>query len=222
MKSILPVLAFLLAALTPIHAQFQAGDIFLGGTVGFTRGSETESPNIFRGETEITSFTATIAPRLGYLLSDRFAIGLSLDYGYARENWQASSPQGSGESKFTLHAFGPELFLRRYWPIGERFGGSLDLFARTVFANAKEESASSGDEQLDIFGVSAGLRPGLYYFFSPRLAMEMSLNLFSYEYSKVTEDDAEASTDDGFSADLGARWGGISVGFSYFLSKPAN
>lgn len=222
MKTILTTLACLMLAIVPIYAQFQAGDFFLGGTVGFTRGSETESPNIFRGETEITSFTATIAPRLGYLLSDRFAIGLSLDYGYARENWQASSPQGSGESKFTLHAFSPELFLRRYWPIGERFGGSLDLFARTVFANAKEESASSGDEQLDIFGVSAGLRPGLYYFFSPRLAMEMSLNLFSYEYSKVTEDDAEASTNDGFSADLGARWGGINVGFSYFLNKPAN
>lgn len=228
MRPSLLALALLLAAPLPIYAQFQAGDAFLGGSLGFSQRTEERVPSVFGGITDVTSFTLDVSPRFGYLLSERFAIGLTLGYSYDGRR-QEGSTDFSGRIKEGSHehVFSPQPFLRYYLPLSEGFGFLFDLQTGLAFGSAKEETSGTGpfpvniSNTYSIFGFSAGLRPGLYYFLGRRFAMELTLGGIAYGLLRTDGEGLSdyTVTEQAFSTAFSSRGMNLQVGFNYFLNR---
>ena len=212
----------------PIYAQFQAGDTFLGGGLGFSQRTEERVPSVFGGITDVTSFTLDASPRFGYLLSERFAIGLTLGYSYDGRRQEGSTDfSGRIEERSHEHVFSPQPFLRYYLPLSEGFGFLFDLQTGLAFGSAKQEASSMGplpfnrSDASSIFGFSAGLRPGLYYFFGRHFAMELTLGGIVYDMLRTEEEGSsdDAVTEQAFSTAFSTRGMNLQVGFNYFLNR---
>lgn len=221
-------LAFLLAAPLPIYAQFQAGDAFLGGSLGFSQRTEERVPSVFGGITDVASFTLDVSPRFGYLLSERFAIGLTLGYSYDGRRQEGSTDfSGRIEERSHEHVFSPQPFLRYYLPLSEGFGFLFDLQTGLAFGSAKEEASGTGpfpvniSNTYSIFGFSAGLRPGLYYFFGRHFAMELTLGGIAYGLLRTDGEGLSdyTVTEQAFSTAFSSRGMNLQVGFNYFLNR---
>lgn len=185
-------------------------------------------PSIFGGVTDLTRFTLDASPRFGYLLSERFAIGLTLGYSYDRSRQERLiDVSGLIEQRISAHIISPQPFLRYYLPLSEGFGFLFDLQTGLVFGSSKQEASSMGplpfnrSNASSIFGFSAGLRPGLYYFFGRHFAMELTLGGIVYDMLRTEEEGSsdDAVTEQGFSTAISTRGMNLQVGFNYFLNR---
>ncbi len=164
MKKILLVAICALAAVC-CNAQF-----FVGGTFGVATSKTGDSDRV-------TTFS--IAPTVGYGVSDNFDLGLELGYDYAE--------MGSlTVNNFNLGAFARYNFVK------------LDNF--NIFGEAAIDYLYNKVQDGDgIGGVGVFIRPGVSYMVSDNLQILAKTNLFSYSHYSF---EGEGINNTGFGIDL--------------------
>ncbi len=181
MRKILLMLfaATCLAAMS--HAQefnFQKGDILLEGNAGLYSTKR-------KGDWQWKSTSLTLNPKVGYLLTEKFAVGLDLGY---RLDKNIMSGEMSGDSKTQSYRFGA--FGRYYFlELGKRFKTYAEGAASYGFTNYDNYTNYDYD-RLDTYAASAGI--GANFFITPKIAIGYSFaNLISYSIDKPDMPDAD-------------------------------
>lgn len=142
---------------------FSEGDIFVEGSLTM---NSTNDKN-----TEVKTSSTDFAPKAGYLVSDNFAVGLSLGIESGKTTSGSVTSKTSG---FHVGAFGRYYFLE----LGERF----KTYTEFGFAIGSDKSAAS--VKTNTFDLGAGL--GMNYFVTPKVAISFGLgNVINYGTSKT-------------------------------------
>ena len=144
---------------------FSEGDIFVEGSLMM---NSTNNKN-----TDVKTSSTDFAPKAGYLVSDNFAVGLSLGIESGKTTSGSVTSKTSG---FHVGAFGRYYFLE----LGERF----KTYTEFGFAIGSDKSAAS--VKTNTFDLGAGL--GMNYFVTPKVAISFGLgNVINYGTSKTDQ-----------------------------------
>lgn len=152
---------------------FSKGNLFLEGNLAF---GSTNDKN-----TEIKTSSFSFNPKVGYFITDKFAVGINFGIGSGKTT-QPSTPDVK-TSNFNIGAFGRYYFLN----LGERF----KTYTEFGFDITSSKTGDADFQKRNGFNVGAGL--GMNYFVSPKMAISFGLsNVLNYQSSK-----SKASGDNG-------------------------
>lgn len=153
---------------------FEKGNVFVEGSLGFG------STNDKNSDEKSNEFNFT--PKVGYLLSDDFALGAQLDFGSSKT--EVGGTDTSKGSRYGVGVFGRYYFL----DLGQRFKTYTEL----GFAYSSAENKIT---DLKANGFGAGLDLGLNYFVKENIALTFTLdNVLGYSSSKLDVSGAKASS----------------------------
>lgn len=173
---------------------FAEGDLFMSGSFGY---SSTKT-----GDVKSNQFS--IAPRVGYFVTNNIAIGGQLGYvsGTDTESDGFGGTYDVDTNVFTVGAFG-----RYYFTPARNFSffGHLGL----DYGSTKTETEGV-DGEVKGDGFKIALAPGISYFVSDHIALEATFGALGY--STFEMDGAEDSTD---SFELSADLTNITFGILY-------
>lgn len=185
MKKVMFMAAFAVFGLSHVNAQevepnygFQESDILLEGSLGF---NSTKDKNT---DTKTNGFS--INPKIGYFITEDFAVGVEGAYGSA-------TSEIAGLDVLDNKEFGAGVFARYYFlDLGKRFKTYTEL--GVGYASIKDKI---NDTKADGFG--AGLNLGINYFVTDKIAISFGLaDIVSYTSAKA--DGGKAVS--GFNADI--------------------
>lgn len=171
MKKNLFLAAFFIFGMVGIsNAQLQEGNIMLGSDLGSGLASTTSNGlfSINFGLNEGAGFDLGLSPKVGYFMSDNFAVGAIVNLGFSK------SPESGGESTNTT-VYGVQGFTRFYVRPGEarlddvvRSGRFfLETNAGIAGVNIKGGPTTNG--------FAFGFGPGYSYFLNSNIALETSV-----------------------------------------------
>lgn len=180
MKSKLFIMAVLCAIGFAAAAQIEKGNSFGGGSISF--GTSKENSNSL----QVNSLS--IGPKVGYFITDRFAIGMELSYNLSKLNgkfydyFNETSQAVERGFGFKEENFGLSPFTRYYFTIKDNF----KLFGQASFT-AKINSYKNIDETGYLYrtdytfkGIGASLNPGFAFFPSKKWMIEFSFPIVRY------------------------------------------
>lgn len=207
MKKLLTIAAFAVLGITSVNAQEQTtvggynqGDIFISGSVGF--GSTSQG--------DVKSNEFGFSPKVGFFVSDNFAIGATLGYTSQTNERPAINPTTlepvDAEDKTT--AFSAGVFGRYYVTPVNQFSFFAELSAS--FVAAKNEIAFV-DEDAKFDGLNFEFAPGISYFVSDCLTLEASYGIIGYNTYKADTEGAEATN----TFNVGLDFSNINFGIAY-------
>jgi len=173
MKKKLIIFFFLPFGFIPLisHGQISSGTTLLGGSLGFTTNSN-KNDGASNQNYRYNSFT--ISPQVGYFIATNLVVGtgLSLNTGYQKYNSKKQFEQKG-------YSVGP--FLRYYKFLGERtalFGNAAFNLNQIEVKTLNSVGELTTNQKQD--GLSVLLTPGLTYFASPKVGLEISLGYIGY------------------------------------------
>jgi hypothetical protein len=155
-----------------IIAQPEGGKFFVGGHVSLY-GTVDKSKNGNTTEKDGSTTYFTVMPLGGYFLNDRIAVGAGIGFDTQIDKDPQSSIQKSSTSKMVFTPFG------RYYLIS----GTGGIFAEASMGFSFGTNKTFTDDVVDsenVFGFSALLSPGVYYYITPRLALEAKFGWFGF------------------------------------------
>ena len=176
---------------------FAKGDLYLSGTFNFS--SEKT------GDFKTDSFT--VAPGLGYFISDNLAIEGSLGFTSGKDVVDLFNDGDLYEVKNS--GFGINAGVKYFWTPASKF--SLSVGGNISYASVKSEVDGLGESTSKIIGVNIPV--GLHYFVSDSFAITTSWGGFGYSSNDNGGDGAEKTT--GF--ELGLDMSTVSFGLLYKL-----
>lgn len=161
------ILLILLAISTGSYAQFEKGDIVLGGGVSFSventkitgNGSTTESD-------PVTSYL--LMPRFGYLINETLEIGITAGFG------KSGYDNGSYSSEQSSTSIG--IYGRKYFSLND----VLSFYANGGINLGFGEYSFSGSEERDFKSTSVLISPGLMFRASERIGIELTAGSLGY------------------------------------------
>lgn len=170
------------------RAQTEKGNFLLGGDFNFQ--SKNDKDNAPR----TNSFG--LGPKFGYFISDNFAIGLGASYFYSNQKSWITDDQGPAgpirkfNNGFRQSGFSIAPFVRHYIDLNAKF----KFFSNLSVSAGKSRGRSLGESTIDTHITkfetkfcSASLSPGFAFFPTKKLAIELSTNLVSYQWSEFTQ-----------------------------------
>ena len=201
MKKIILTMAALFA-LTFAKAQdtkessegFSNGDVYLSGTLNFS--------NVKTGDVKTDAFT--LAPGLGYFISDNLAIEGQLAYVSGKND----DGQGDPDSVTKTTGIGLAAGVKYFWTPASKF--SLSLGGNVSYASVKADFGT-GDTTSKIIGFNVPL--GLHYFVSNDFAITSSWGGLAYSSNDNGGNGAEKTNEINLGLDLSS----ISFGLLYKL-----
>ncbi|MGN6341175.1 MAG: outer membrane beta-barrel protein [Ginsengibacter sp.] len=162
---------------------FNKGDVILEGAIGVS--SSDNKAN----ETKAT--TISLTPKAGYFVTDKFAVGLNVNYS-ASKNTDYS---GSSDSYTKSNGVGAGVFGRYYfWNPGQRFKvyGEADLDYTSTGNENSNGTTTIKSDKVNTFGLNAGI--GANYFLTQKIAIGYKFaNVIGYSTSKVDTKDSKAT-----------------------------
>jgi len=178
MKRII-ILAFIVLAGYSAMAQPAAGKLFVGGNFSiYTQTNKEKSEGTTHEDYTETGFD--ILPMAGYFLSDRLAVGAQLGVSSSIYKDPDVLADKQTSTVFRINPFG------RYYLIS----GTGGLFAEASFGlgiGTTKYFYEATTSQYDRMMLSAGVAPGVYYYFTPKLALEGKFGWFGFS-SDVRKD----------------------------------
>ncbi len=203
----------LITALVLVFTNTNA-QLFVGGSMGInTSGGKHDNGNT---ETDKpSSFAFSFNPKMGYFISEKFAVGAELYFGFTKENDNLATET---IEKSTTIGIAP--FARYYIFKINKFSvfgiGSLGI------SNTSYEVKFNGNvvSEPKTFNIGFNVRPGLSYDLTEKFSLETTLNFlnFGYIYSRTKEDDTK-DTSSNFSFNVGmdnvTTIGNITIGAIY-------
>jgi len=174
----LTILSFCYGSLLFAQSVTASGNFMMGGTLGFSTASSSveinNSGNSISNEgSRATQFN--ISPRVGYFVSDNFALGIGMDYtlNEIEEPVDLTDPNTEYESEYDSDLlFGP--FARYYIPVG--VDKAFFLQANFGLGSSQDQIRIGEDPQTvsnDVFAISAG--PGFTIYSTDAIGIEAIL-----------------------------------------------
>lgn len=208
---------FFLLALVAVSAQaaraqsIAAGTISLGGSVGYSRFSESDErkvgPNTFTSKSTYSQFQ--FSPAISYFFADNLAVGLSL--GYLAESTAetntgpgASSPNALDPS--TRFQVGP--YVQYYKMLSEQFGvlGTLSGGYQSAFQQKRTGLNPNTTYDTKGSGYYGAITPGVVFFPVPKFGISASIGNLGYNKLNVKSSndvDGQKESVDNFGASFG-------------------
>jgi hypothetical protein len=174
MKKIVNVALFLLFVVASANAQ-----LFVGG--GFS--ISTEGGSIKRNgnsEDKESSTSFFLEPKLGYFLSEKFAVGGKLIISASK------GPDINNDVKKTS-AFGLAPFARYYMVNFNKFSLFGEAELSFVFGNTKYENNNVTTDGPKTTSIGLNVTPGVAFALSDKIELEGKINLFSFGYNHHSE-----------------------------------
>lgn len=134
-----------------IVAMSASAQTYIGGGLGFTTTDQEGH------DKNLTQFT--LAPEVGYNLSDKWAIGLSLEYQYAKEETSTNGIGVAPYARYTVAKIG-------------NFSFYVDGEFTFLSVKAEDEDAQNG--------WSLGLKPGVRFDVNDKIFMTASVGFLGY------------------------------------------
>jgi hypothetical protein len=169
------------------NAQLQEGSILATGGFDFESSSSDGS----------SSSAFSVGLNGGYFIQDNFALGLTIGYGSDNLNF------GFDDASVNLFAIGA--FARYYIPYNDNF----------AFFGQGQLAGSFGSEgAADISNFIFSVAPGFAYFFTERIALDMSVGVLAFSSNTISTSASSATTTQ---FDLGANLLTPRFGLSVFF-----
>jgi hypothetical protein len=204
MRIILLTTFLLIPLLT--NAQFIKGDKFVGGT--FRLSSQT--PINSNGGTTYEVNTFYINPLIGFLVSEKFAIGGQIGYSYYNTKYNKNQPSSS---EYNSSGFSLGLIAKRYFDISDKFlfsiNGVLDFNRGT-----EKSTTNTTEDKTQSYQLGATIQPSFTFFPSPKWGFEASIGALSYNYSRNLSNDSGQSY-------FNFHYETISLGLYYYFRRPS-
>ncbi|MBF6641078.1 porin family protein [Flavobacterium sp. J49] len=176
---------------------FSKGDLYLSGTFNFS--------NSKTGDFKTDSFT--VAPGLGYFLTENLAIEGSLGFTSGKETLDITGDGDFFEVKSS--GFGINAGVKYFWTPASKF--SLSVGGNVSYASIKAEVDGLGESTSKIMGLNVPV--GLHYFVSDKFAITTSWGGFAYSSNDNGGNGAEKTN----TFDLGLDLSEVSFGLIYKL-----
>lgn len=216
--------AFLLFT-TAVNAQITKGDLFLGGTVGYSQGNAKNTNDYFSGvPTKQRAFTIT--PAIGKVIRTNLVLGVQaniLTQNQTYENYAANNQV----TKFKNENYGGGVFLRKYVPLGKNFyffGQGISEY--NVFKSSQILNINQAYIKGNGWSINVSAYPGLAYAITKKFHIETgfyNLVMIGYSHSNVENKNFNTGTISSskgnsfnFSTSLATN-GGFGVGFRLLL-----
>ncbi len=175
-------------------AQPAGGKFFIGGHFSLY-GTIDKSKNGSTTEKDGSTTYFTIMPTGGYFLNERIAVGAGLGYDIQIDKDPQSTIEKSSTSKMVFAPFG------RYYLIS----GTGGIFAEASMGYSFGKNKTFTNEVTDtenVFGFSALLSPGVYYYVTPRLSIEAKFGWFGFMSDVTKTDNDQKDIHNSFGIDL--------------------
>lgn len=180
MKTKLLIMAVLCAISFAANAQIEKGKSFGGGSISF--GTSNNNSNAL----QVNSLT--VGPKVGYFVSDRFAVGMEFSYNLSKLNGEFYDyfnettqlvERGFG---FKEENFGLTPFTRYYFTIKDNFKifGQARITAEINSYKNIDESGYLYRTDYTFKGFGASLDPGFAFFPSEKWTIEFSFPIVRY------------------------------------------
>ncbi len=156
----------------PLMAQPAGGKFFIGGHLSLY-GTVDKSKDGNTTEKDESSTYITVMPLGGYFLNDRVAVGAGVGLDTQIDKYPQSTIEKSTTSKMVFTPFG------RYYLVSGTGGIFAEASMGFSFGTNKTFSNDVTDTQ-NVFGFSALISPGVYYYITPRLALEAKFGWFGF------------------------------------------
>jgi len=178
---------------------FSKGNIFLEGQLSFNSNKETNSA-LGTTTDEVKSSEFTFTPKVGYFISDKFAVGVELGVMSGKETTTDFTVVPTDVTEQKMNGFGAGVFARYYFlELGQRFKTYTEF--GMGFASSKTDVDGIETEKTNSFG--AGLDLGMNYFITKRFAISFGLsNVLSFNSSKTKMPLGAESKSNEFNGDL--------------------
>lgn len=215
---------YLLFIGTIAFAQLSKGSLLVTGSASGNKrnydGSGTSANFLYFGP--FTQTTFTVAPQVSYMLSNRFAIGL--EGGYTKQKYESIddnlSLNGSTWTyKSNSHKYTAGQFLRYYIPLRQNFylyfqESALYYSGKGEYSNVSTSvfSTTESKDSYDVTGYRIALKPGIQYFLSNRVAIDVSVDILKYTEQKETY---TTRTDDFSEFEVNLIPNSVTLGVSY-------
>ena len=159
-KSIFTLLVLVFAA-SATYAQKNSW--YVGGQLGFN--SRTDKST---GAADVTTTTWSVAPEVGTFLQNNLQLGFAVNLG------------GSNAPNVSAFTWSPVLYLRRFYPVGDKFS----LFTGIV-GNFKTGTEKLNGEDGTVSGWGLNLSLGAAYGISKTFTLVGQYGLLGYSYEEV-------------------------------------
>jgi len=161
-KSSLTGLLIFLFFISNVNAQ--KGSWYVGGQLGFN--SKTEKNT---GFADVTTTTWSVAPEVGTFLQKELQLGFALNLG------------GANSTNSSETTFSPVLYLRRFYPVGDKFS----IFTGIV-GNFTTGSTKVNNQSGDLSGWGLNLSLGAAFGISKTFTLVGQYGLLGYSYESTT------------------------------------
>lgn len=185
MKKTLFTTAFVVFAFFAAHAQIGAGTLSVGGALQVnSTGGKVKSSSGSADKASTTSIE--FGPKVGYFISDNFSVGVGIGLNTSK------TESADGNTKNTSNVFGIAPFARYHIPVGEKFYVFGEAALGVGFGGGKTKNGGTSVDHDKISTVGLAVSPGLIFLPSERIAIELSINLLSF--NSRTQKDKENSS----------------------------
>lgn len=168
----------------------QKGKTFISGNLGYNSTSVDNSISS-------TNKTLSIAPQIGYYISNDVAIGLGIGY---QESSYTANGGVIGNYKTKRSGFFISPFVRKYWSLGEKlnFFGQLSASYSSGNEEVLEPVSLVSKSKISSYGLN--IAPGLEYTLNKNWALLTTLG--SLGFNSVKPENANATNNFNFGVDL--------------------
>ncbi len=170
MKKLLLSMVAVVAFGLSTQAQTEKGNVLLGGNVGFST-SKTDGASK-------SDVSFSIVPRVGYFVSDNFAIGTGVGYNYDKQVSDNNLNQA-----FEVAPFG-----RYYVNLSDQFKFFGQLSVPMAFGNNKyvdNQGNVADDKYATTTNIGVNLAPGFAFYPTKKIGIEFSVNGLAYNHYQV-------------------------------------
>lgn len=190
---------FFISGISGAFAQFEKGDLFVGGNFGLSLNTG-ESSNPSRS----TYLAINLSPNFGYFISDLSVIGINPQVNFY---WNKNTTSSNEKYSTNSVSGGIALFYRRYFPVVDNF---------YIFLEPKASYNSSFEEEYNPKSFGLSLSPGASYRISPKWMVEVTLGGLVYRRSYNSSGANQEYDDTQFAFDLITA---NSIGIIYFINQ---
>jgi hypothetical protein len=170
-KSILTQLLCLVFFISVTHAQ--KGSWYVGGQLGYNSRTQKNT-----GMPDVTTNTWSVAPEVGTFLQKELQLGFAVNLG------------GSSAPNFSETTFSPVLYLRRFYPVGDKFSLFTGIVGNFLTGTSKQSGQNS-----DLSGWGLNLSLGAAFGISKTFTLVGQYGLLGYSYESTTFNGNKSSVD---------------------------
>ncbi|GAB2945767.1 hypothetical protein GCM10027048_08540 [Hymenobacter coalescens] len=215
---------------TAAQAQIGAGTLLLGGHAGYSQSTQEAPITSSSTSQELVrkNMSVSVAPVLGYFVADNLMLGLRGGFQQTRTvtplyavsvnsgtmTYRKIRDNVAREASWTV---GPAA--RYYKFVGEQAAFYGELGAGYVQAETEQpNNQSTGSIEAEAKGFYGGLAPGLVFFPTPSIGLELSLRGLLYQQTKTNNKGSDyISTAKNF--DAGVSFQDLRLGVSFYLGR---